>query len=64
MNIEDRQAIADLISAYSYGYDTLDWDLFGSIFAPDAVMGTGVGEVQTRHYQTNTLLNDVAMAAS
>jgi hypothetical protein len=80
MKVADRQDIADLISAYSYGYDTLDWELFGSIFAPDAIMASPLGEsqgretivarsrefrerlaadgVQTRHYQTNTLLNE------
>lgn len=80
MNADDRQAILGLISGYSYGYDTQDWDLIESIFPEDAVLAGARGEsvgrtavvsvlrrrrerlasegIQTRHYQTNTLLNE------
>ena len=78
LQAEDRLAIAELASKYSYGYDTLDWELIGSIWTDDATLVTRRGErhsraeivdgsrtrreglrddgVQTRHYQTNPLL--------
>ena len=80
MNADDRAAILDLISGYSFGYDTQDWELVESIFAEDAVLSGARGEsvgrdavvrglrkrrerlagegIQTRHYQTNTLLQE------
>ena len=33
MNTEDHATILDLISRYSYSYDTQDWELFASIWA-------------------------------
>lgn len=33
---EDRFEILDLISSYSWGYDTADWELQGSLWADDA----------------------------
>ena len=30
LDASDRLAILDLISSYSYGYDTQDWELFAS----------------------------------
>ena len=80
MDPADRIAILDLISRYSYGYDTQDWELFASIWADDAVLVNGDEEtwsatrivaagrkrremlaaehIQTRHSQTNTLLEE------
>ncbi len=80
LNADGRQAILDLISRYSHGYDTEDWDLFASIWADDAVVLVGETEtwsatrilevsrqaretlaaenIQTRHSQTNTLLEE------
>jgi 3-phenylpropionate/cinnamic acid dioxygenase small subunit len=41
MDVEDRNAIADLIAAYSFGWDTMDWDLYASIWTDDAVIVAG-----------------------
>jgi len=39
---DDRGAIADLLAAYSFGYDMMEWDLYSSIWTEDAVVvGTG-----------------------
>ena len=43
MNTTDRTAILDLISRYSYGYDTQDWELFALIWTDDAVVTEGDG---------------------
>ena len=81
ITLETRIDLQDLIAAYSFGYDELEWDLFGSVWTSDAVLGTVAGElngpveilnwasqrreawrdqqVQTRHYQTNSLFNEV-----
>jgi hypothetical protein len=82
----DRLEILDLVAKYSYGYDTLDWELMGSVWTDDATLVTGRGEqhsqagivegfrarceglrdqgIQTRHYQTNTLLKETESRAA
>lgn len=37
----DRQEILDLISKYSYAYDTQDWEMFASIWADSATWTAG-----------------------
>jgi hypothetical protein len=76
----DRLEMLDLVAKYSYGYDTLDWELMGAVWTDDATLVTRGGErrsraeivkgfrarreglrdqgIQTRHYQTNTLLEE------
>ena len=77
MDTNDRQAIVDLISQYSYSYDENDMEMFKSLFDKDAVFSIGGNEIpagnfikaaaaarnthaqngiQTRHYQTNTVI--------
>ncbi len=83
ISLDTRFAIIDLLASYSYGYDQMEWDLFTSVWAEDAVAITPVGVqlegrdtivsgsrtfrenlskqgIQTRHYQTNTLLTFVS----
>ena len=38
MNADDRQAILDLISSYSYAYDANDIERLGALFCQDAVL--------------------------
>ena len=81
ISLDTRFAIEDLVTSYSYGYDQMEWDLYASIWAEDAVLASSAGEqkgremlvsgarkwrehlqtqgIQTRHYQTNTLLTFV-----
>ena len=78
ISVDTRLTIEDLIAAYSFGYDEMEWDLYSSIWDDDAVLASSLGErqgkekivasarqwrehlqaqgIQTRHYQTNTLL--------
>jgi 3-phenylpropionate/cinnamic acid dioxygenase small subunit len=79
MDTNDRQAIVDLISQYSYSYDENDMEMFKSLFDKDAVFSIGGNEIpagnfikaaaaarnthaqngiQTRHYQTNTVISE------
>lgn len=82
ITIETRLQLQDLIAAYSFGYDELQWELFGSVWTDDATLefaerklnGRGAimdwarkrreqwqaEQVQTRHYQTNSLLTEVS----
>ena len=89
LSIEDRQAILDLISQYSFSFDSKDLASFLRLFTPDCVweeyvdngtvlkahivgrkelavkikgMILGLTEkgIQTRHYQTNTLLTPIS----
>ena len=52
MNADDRQAILDLISSYSYAYDANDIERLGALFCQDAVLTfattsfTGSGQIQ------------------
>ncbi len=39
--LESRAALRDLVSNYCYGFDGHDWDLFISIWHPDAVWDIG-----------------------
>ncbi|MGK2867639.1 MAG: nuclear transport factor 2 family protein [Mycobacterium sp.] len=36
MTVEDRLEIADLLARYARGVDTKDWELYRSVFTPDA----------------------------
>jgi hypothetical protein len=82
INIDTRLQLQDLIAAYSFGYDELQWDLFSSVWTEDATLESAGGllngrneiinwarkrreqwqteHVQTRHYQTNSLLTEVS----
>ncbi len=52
MNADDRQAILDLISSYSYTYAAHDIERLGALFCQDAVLTfqttslTGSGQIQ------------------
>ena len=81
-NADDRQAILDLISSYSYAYDASDLERFAALFQANAVVTFRQGNltgnahireamaarrrwvaqqgIQPRHYQTNTLLTEIA----
>ena len=80
MDTNDRQAIVDLISQYSYSYDENDMEKFASLFDKDAIVSIAANEIsvgnfikaaamrrtmhakegiQTRHYQTNTVITEV-----
>jgi 3-phenylpropionate/cinnamic acid dioxygenase small subunit len=80
MDLNDRQAIIDLISQYSYSYDGNDMKTFMSLFDKDAIFSIAGNEIsaeeffkvaamganmhvqegiQTRHYQTNTVITDI-----
>ena len=52
MNADDRQAILDLISSYSYAYDANDLERFGGLFEANAVatfrQGNLTGNAQIR----------------
>jgi putative membrane protein insertion efficiency factor len=48
LDLADRAEILDLISALAYGYDTLDWDLYGSVWTDDAFIDRGPGSSVTR----------------
>ena len=44
ISYETRFAIDDLISSYSFGFDLLNWELFSSIWAEDAIFDIGGNE--------------------
>jgi 3-phenylpropionate/cinnamic acid dioxygenase small subunit len=82
ISLETRTQLQDLLTAYSFGYDELQWDLFRSVWTEDAELDSAGGllsgrdeitswarkrreqwqkqHVQTRHYQTNSLLTEVS----
>ncbi len=49
----DRLAISDLLTRYAHAVDTRDWDLYRSVFTPDATIdytsapGGQAGDVET-----------------
>lgn len=45
---QDRAEILDLISKYVYSVDEQDWDLFGTLWADDAVQSSRTGEASSR----------------
>jgi len=56
-NADDRQAILDLISSYSYAYDANDLERFSALFQTDAVLdgerrGSVTGNAQIREVMT------------
>jgi len=48
MNIEDRQAIMDLIYEYSYTYDENDISRFSYLFTEDGVWDSPIGTAKSR----------------
>lgn len=57
MDADDRQAILDLISSYSYAYDANELERFSALFDTDAVLtarqGSATGNAQIRQAMTS-----------
>jgi len=50
MDSNDRQAIVDLISYYSYSYDENDMETFTSLFDKDAVVSIAANEISAGNF--------------
>lgn len=50
MELNDRQAILDLISQYSYSYDVNDMETFTSLFEKEAVVSIAAAEIPADNF--------------
>jgi len=50
MDTDDRQAIVDLISQYSYSYDENDMERFASLFDKDAIVSIAANEISVGNF--------------